>query len=91
MLKNSKGKILTALLILCASHLAYSQTNSDLFTSVSEDSLQKIFLKINEASTTDLLKVHESFNYRNRVAPSDQNKRILEYVQYSQTVFVEFQ
>lgn len=91
MLQTSDVKKLAVGLFLITSNFAFSQTNSDLFTSVSEDSLQKIFLKINEASTTDLLKVHESFNYRNRVAPSDQNKRILEYVQYSQTVFVEFQ
>ena len=81
MLQKMKVKQLAVLLLLSISSIVNAQTNPELFTNVSEDSLQKIFLKINEASTTDLLKVRESFIYRNRLAPSEQNKRILQYVE----------
>lgn len=81
MLQTSDVKKLAVGLFLITSNFAFSQTNSDLKTAISEDSLQKILLKIDDATYGDLQKVRESFVYRNRVAPSEQNKRILQHVE----------
>lgn len=81
MLQTSDVKKLAVGLFLITSNFAFSQTNSDLKTAISEDSLQVIFLKIDKASMETLQKARESFIYRNRVAPSEQNKRILEHVE----------
>lgn len=81
MLQTSDVKKLAVGLFLITSNFAFSQTNSDLKTAISEDSIQVIFLKIDNASMETLQKARESFIYRNRVAPSEQNKRILEHVE----------
>jgi|GEM_PF-6195861 len=81
MLQKMKVKQLAVLLLLSISSIVNAQTNPELFTNVSEDSLQKILLKIDDATYGDLQKVRESFVYRNRVAPSEQNKRILQHVE----------
>lgn len=48
---------------------------------LSPDSLQLLYRQIDQLSVFDLKKVRESYIYRNRTQPSDQNKRILLYVE----------
>ena len=81
MLQYFKIKNAVTILFLSASSLVFSQIQADLYTSISEDSLHLFLSKIDSATDSDLQKLREAFTYRNRVAPSDQNKRILEYVQ----------
>lgn len=48
---------------------------------LSEDSIQRIFAHIDELSFFELKKVRESYIYKNRTAPSEDNQRILLYVE----------
>jgi hypothetical protein len=48
---------------------------------LSSDSLQMFYRQIDRLSVFDLKKVRESYIYKNRTQPSDQNKRILLYVE----------
>ena len=56
----------------------YRLTSSD---TLSADSLQKLYQRIDLLSVFELNKMRESYIYRNRTQPSDQNKRILLYVE----------
>jgi hypothetical protein len=48
---------------------------------LSSDSLQKIYQKIDQLSVFDLQKWRESYIYKNRTQPSHQNKQILIYIE----------
>lgn len=48
---------------------------------LSVDSLQKLYRHIDLLSVFDLKKWRESYIYKNRIQPSDQNKQILVYIE----------
>lgn len=48
---------------------------------ISADSLQKLYQRIDLLSVFDLKKMRESYIYKNRTQPSNQNKQILLYVE----------
>lgn len=48
---------------------------------LSVDSLQKLYQRIDLLSVFDLRKMRESYIYKNRTQPSNQNKQILLYVE----------
>ncbi|WP_343632027.1 hypothetical protein [Fluviicola sp.] len=48
---------------------------------LSSDSLQKLYQHIDLLSVFDLKKWRESYIYKNRTQPSDQNKQILIYIE----------
>lgn len=48
---------------------------------LSVDSLQKLYRHIDLLSVFDLKKWRESYIYKNRTQPSDQNKQILVYIE----------
>lgn len=48
---------------------------------LSADSLQKLYQHIGLLSVFDLKKWRESYIYKNRTQPSDQNKQILVYIE----------
>lgn len=49
--------------------------------SLSPDSLQMLYRQIDMLSVFDLQKVRESYVYKNRTQPSNQNRQILLYVE----------
>ncbi|MNU71615.1 hypothetical protein D3C71_610480 [compost metagenome] len=51
------------------------------FDTLSSDSLQKLYQRIDLLSVFDLKKMRESYIYKNRTQPSNQNKQILLYVE----------
>lgn len=48
---------------------------------ISSDSLQKLYQRIDLLSVFELNKMRESYIYKNRTQPSNQNKQILLYVE----------
>jgi hypothetical protein len=54
--------------------------NSDFSSSISSDSLDKVYKVIDQLSMTNLIKIQESYRYRCRIAPNETNKAILEYI-----------
>ena len=48
---------------------------------LSSDSLQKLYKRIDQLSVFDLNKWRESYIYKNRTQPSHQNKQILVYIE----------
>lgn len=48
---------------------------------ISADSLQKFYQRIDLLSVFELKKMRESYIYKNRTQPSNQNKQILLYVE----------
>ena len=55
--------------------------NQPNFPPLSSDSLVLLYEKLDEASMFELQKLQETLIYRIRVAPTDQNKEILNYVE----------
>lgn len=49
--------------------------------SLSADSIQKLYQRIDALSIFELKKWRESYIYKNRTEPSDQNKEILLYIE----------
>ncbi|WP_300662906.1 hypothetical protein [Fluviicola sp.] len=63
----------------CAHHTpVYGSISSD---TLSSDSLQKLYQRIDLLSVFELNKMRESYIYKNRTQPSNQNKQILLYVE----------
>ena len=54
--------------------------NSDFSSSISNDSLDKVYKVVDQLSMTDLIKIQESYRYRSRIAPNESNKAILVYI-----------
>lgn len=82
--------LLAALATAFGATTAYAHTRCVHPTSVcrllpadtlSADSLQKLYQHIDMLSVFDLKKMRESYIYRNRTQPSNQNKQILLYVE----------
>lgn len=60
---------------------SYGQDRPDFSQPISSDSLSKLYTYVDEMNMFNLLKIQESYIYRSRVAPTDQNKEILKYIE----------
>lgn len=57
----------------------YAQETSQVIP-ISEDSLKVLYAQIDELGESDLTRVQEHLRYRTRIEPSEQNSKLLLYV-----------
>ena len=73
-------KLLLTLLGIQLQMFTYGQIDPYFNTPLTEDSLTNLFISINDMGLTELKKIQESYRYKSRLVPTEQNKSILFYI-----------
>lgn len=86
--KNQLLKLML-LFVLCFSiSNSFGQEQPDFSKPYSADTLKMVYASIDQMSIFDLEKWRESYIYRSRVAPTEQNKEILNYIEKRRTAIL---